>query len=160
MPYLIDGHNLIPKIPSLSLKHTDDEMQLVEMLQVFCQRKRKKVDVYFDRAPPGQAKVRSFGSVTAHFVREQISADLAIHHRLDNLGKQARNWTVVSSDRHVQLFARSARAKVLSSEQFAFLLFDALNKNPNRTDPAQSPLESDAEIAEWLTLFRNSSQDD
>ena len=36
MPYLIDGHNLIPKVAGLSLKAVDDEMQLIELLQEFC----------------------------------------------------------------------------------------------------------------------------
>ena len=36
MPYLIDGHNLIPKVRGLSLQSMDDEMELVELLQEFC----------------------------------------------------------------------------------------------------------------------------
>jgi predicted RNA-binding protein with PIN domain len=160
MPYLIDGHNLIPKIPTLSLSYIDDEIQLIEMLQVFCQRKQKKVEVYFDHAPPGQPKVRSYSSVIAHFIREQTTADSAIRYRLNLLGKQARNWTVVSSDHSVQLFARSARAKVLSSEEFASLLINVLHENPKPSKPDQPSPINDAEIAEWLTMFRKPSKDD
>jgi hypothetical protein len=43
MPYLIDGHNLIPKIPGMNLGDVDDETQLIEMLQEFCRRRRKQV---------------------------------------------------------------------------------------------------------------------
>ena len=67
MPYLIDGHNLIPKVPGLSLKAIDDEMQLVEKLQEFCRRRGKQVEVFFDKAPPGGRRVRVFGPVTARF---------------------------------------------------------------------------------------------
>ena len=35
MPYLIDGHNLIPKL-GLRLDSVDDEMELVAILQEFC----------------------------------------------------------------------------------------------------------------------------
>ena len=35
MPYLIDGHNLIPKL-GLRLDLPDDEMQLIGILQEFC----------------------------------------------------------------------------------------------------------------------------
>ena len=59
MPYIIDGHNLIPRIPDLSLQDIDDEMQLVEMLQDFCRISRKKVEVYFDNAPPGQLRCKN-----------------------------------------------------------------------------------------------------
>ena len=35
MPYLIDGHNLIPKL-GLRLESLDDEMELIAILQEFC----------------------------------------------------------------------------------------------------------------------------
>ena len=35
MSYLIDGHNLIPKIPGLTLRQMDDENELIEILQRF-----------------------------------------------------------------------------------------------------------------------------
>ena len=82
MPYIIDGHNLIPKIQGLSLQDIDDEMQLVEMLQDFCRSRGKKVEVYFDNAPPGQLKAQKFGHVTAFFVRAGITADMAIKQKL------------------------------------------------------------------------------
>jgi uncharacterized protein len=103
MPYLIDGHNLIPKVPGLNLSDIDDEMELVELLQVFCRRKRKTAEVYFDQAPPGFSGRRRFGQVTAYFVPQGHSADDAIRQRLKHLGKAARNWAVVSSDHQVQV---------------------------------------------------------
>src|SRR4026207_107874 len=98
MPYLIDGHNLIPKL-GLRLDSMDDEMELIPFLQEFCRRERKQVDVYFDGAPPAQAGTRKLGAVTAHFVRLGTTADDAIRTRLKTLGKSAKNWVVVSSDR-------------------------------------------------------------
>ena len=59
MPYLIDGHNLIPRIPGLSLKDLDDETALIQILQRFAARQGSRVDVFFDRAPPGQADSKS-----------------------------------------------------------------------------------------------------
>jgi hypothetical protein len=122
MPYLIDGHNLIPKIPGLALDEIDDELHLVELLQDFCRRTQKRVEVYFDNAPPGQPPARSFGNVLARFVRQGNSADRAIRNRLARLGREARNWIVVSSDHEVQAAGRAARAAVISSEDFASLL--------------------------------------
>ena len=65
MPYLIDGHNLIPKL-GLRLDACDDELALVTRLQEFCRLRRAQVEVYFDGAPPGQPASRKFGAVTAH----------------------------------------------------------------------------------------------
>src|SRR4030095_6718911 len=81
MPYLIDGHNLIPKL-GLRLDSPDDEMELIAILQEFSRLERRQVEVFFDGAPAGQARTRKLGSVTAHFVRLGTTADDAIRNRL------------------------------------------------------------------------------
>ncbi len=111
MPFLIDGHNLIPKIPGLNLQALDDEEQLIKLLQEYCRRQRKQVEVFFDNAPPGGVRARNFGLVIARFVRQGTTADQAIRERLTRLGRLARNWTVVSSDLTVQSWARAAQAR-------------------------------------------------
>jgi uncharacterized protein len=149
MPYLIDGHNLIPKL-GLRLDSIDDEMELISILQEFCRLERKQVDVFFDGAPASQDGTRKLGAVTAHFVRLGITADNAIRHRLKTLGKSVRNWTVVSSDRQVQADARAARAEALSSDSFAKMLKQARNSAPKTNDERKL---SPKEVEEWLKLF-------
>src|ERR1051325_11606537 len=97
MPYLSDGHNLIPKI-GLHLDSIDDEMELVAILQEFSKSGHKQVEVFFDGAPTSQAGTRKLGPITAHFVRLGTTADDAIRKRLKALGKSARNWAGVSSE--------------------------------------------------------------
>lgn len=154
MPYIIDGHNLIPKIPGLSLDVIDDEQKLIEMLQEFCRRRRKRVDVYFDNAPPGGMRVRKLGVVTARFVRSGQTADDAIRTRLKRMGRSARNWTVVSSDRRVQASAQAVKARVESSELFSEVLLQTLGWGPQERDKPQgeAPLSPD-EVESWLRLF-------
>jgi len=43
MPYLIDGHNLIPKIPGLRLDQLDDEQSLFALLDDYFKQIRKKL---------------------------------------------------------------------------------------------------------------------
>ncbi len=157
MPYLIDGHNLIPKLPGLSLSDVEDELELIERLQQFCRASRHKVEVYFDKAPPGQPSIRRYGSVVAHFVREGRTADQAIADRLRSMKKSAANWIVVSSDHEVQGEARSARAKVMPSEEFARLMEEALS-GPGPSVDADAKADrsmSDREVEEWLRLFNS-----
>jgi predicted RNA-binding protein with PIN domain len=153
MPYLIDGHNLIPKIPGLSLQAVDDEMQLVQKLQEFCQRRGKQAEVYFDNAPPGQDGKRRFGPVTAYFVRRGQTADAAIHLRLRRLGRAAPNWTVVSSDGYVQSTARAAGAQALSAETFAGMLREGGRPAGETGKSGENPMSPD-ELQEWLRLFK------
>jgi uncharacterized protein len=150
MPYLIDGHNLIPKL-GLSLDSIDDEMELISILQEFHRSSRKEVEVYFDGAPAPHAGTRKLGAITAHFVRLGTTADDAIRNRLKTLGKSARNWTVVSSDREVRAEAHAVRAEAISSDSFAATLKQARASAPKST--ADRKL-SDAELDEWMRLFQ------
>ncbi len=150
MPYIIDGHNLIPRV-GLRLDALDDEMELVEMLREFSRVKKKRVEVYFDGAPPGQNGTRKFGYVTAHFVRKGRTADDAIRARLQKMGNAARNWVVVSSDREVLFSAKSAHAGRISADEFAKQIeaakFVALN------DPGEDKALSAQEVEQWLDIF-------
>jgi uncharacterized protein len=151
MPHLIDGHNLIPKL-GLRLDSMDDEMELVAILQEFCRLERKRqVEVYFDGTPAPHAGTRKMGAVTAHFVPLGTTADSAIRNRVKKLGKSARNWTVVSSDRQVQADARAAQAEVLSSDAFAGILRQARNSAPK---PLEDRSLSKQEVEDWLEFFK------
>jgi len=154
MNYLIDGHNLIGKLPGLELSMLDDEQGLIELLNRFGQGSRHRLEVYFDGAPAWQAGVRSFGKVRAHFVSASSSADEAIRIQLARLGKSASNWVVVSSDRSVQAAAHEAHARALSAEDFANQI--QARKNPTageKETPKDQPL-SEAEVNEWLKVFK------
>ena len=150
MPYLIDGHNLIPKL-GLRLDSIDDEMELVAILQEFARLERRQVDVYFDGAPAGQAGTRKLGTVRAHFVPLGDTADNAIRARLKKMGRDAKNWIVVSSDRQVQIDARTTQAQVLTSDKFAGSLIKARN-SISKQDHGEHKL-TNSEIKEWLDLF-------
>ena len=149
MPYLIDGHNLVPKL-GLRLDSIDDEMELISILQEFCRLERRHVEVFFDGAPASQAGTRNLGAVTAHFVRLGTTADDAVRNRLKKLGKGAKNWTVVSSDRQVQANARSVHAEVMSSDAFAGMLKQARDSAPK---PNHDRKISPQEVDEWLKIF-------
>ncbi len=154
MNYIIDGHNLIAKIPGLSLSMPDDEERLVDLLNRFGQQSRHKLEVYFDGAPPGQAGVRNYGRVRAHFVLASQTADEAIRRRLVKLGKSAANWVVVTSDRDVQSAAREVHSRVLRGEDFSKLIQTTLQgRLANTYDAADQPL-SEEEVSEWLAIFK------
>jgi predicted RNA-binding protein with PIN domain len=150
MPYLIDGHNLIPKL-GLRLEDPDDEMELTRILQEFARIKRQPVEVYFDGAPPRGAGTRKIGTVKAHFIRRGQTADSAIRARVDAMGGAAKNWTVVSSDREVQGWVKSRRARCLSSEEFVNLVRTTLI--PSAHGHLEDKAPSAQEVEDWLRLF-------
>jgi predicted RNA-binding protein with PIN domain len=161
MATLIDGHNLIPHVNGLSLSALEDELQLIELLQKYCQVTHRVVEVYFDGAPAGQVGARRYGLVQAHFVRKGQTADRAIALRLQRLGKGAANWIVVSSDHQVQGEARASHATVCSSEDFAKQLWETQQKAKTATQASGMGGLSPDEVDEWLRLFemRNPKKD-
>lgn len=165
---LIDGHNLIPHVPGLSLRQVDDELRLVNLLQVYARVRRRAIEVFFDDAPPGQAGTRSYGTVQAHFSPLASTADAAIHARLDKLGKAAREVSVVTSDRQVQAEARRRGAAVLPAADFAGDLLAAQHepepapsgRRRAARKPAEPPGLSEDEVAAWMKLFTEKKKPD
>ncbi|MBE7433020.1 MAG: NYN domain-containing protein [Anaerolineales bacterium] len=151
MPYLIDGHNLIPKL-GLRLDEPDDELELVRLLQDFARITRHPVEVYFDGAPAGQAGMRKIGMIKAHFVRLGQTADTAIRKRLESMGKSARNWSVVSSDREVQAIVKANKAVTIRSEEFVDQLRASLSAG-QKSSQEETQL-SKQEVEEWLRIFK------
>ena len=80
MHYLIDGHNLIARVPGLSLADPDDEVKLLQLLKRWAAADtRRKVTVIFDKGlPGGEAKHLSGGGVRAIFAPDNRSADALI----------------------------------------------------------------------------------
>ncbi|HWQ45782.1 MAG TPA: NYN domain-containing protein, partial [Longilinea sp.] len=152
MWYLIDGHNLIPKL-GLRLDDPQDEMALVQLLQVVASRKRAKIDVYFDGAPPGQAGTRRIAGINAHFVPLGRTADDALAARLAKLGQQAKQYCLVSSDRRVQQEGHNRHAQVMSSEEFALVVRSA--QEVAQMDQRENGVESQEDIETWINLFNS-----
>lgn len=152
MSLLIDGHNLIGKLPGFRLSDENDEMRLIELLQMYCRVKQRDVTVFFDNAAPGYGGQKRYGRVTAVFVPRGKPADDAIIARLRQAGRKARNLTVVSSDGRILAQARSSQAKVVASEVFADELLDA-QRMALEAPSAGEKTVSQAEVEEWLKEF-------
>lgn len=152
MPYLIDGHNLIPKL-GLDLSSLDDETELIERLNEFCRISRRgQMEIYFDNARPGGHEKRKIGLVSVIFVLKPMIADEAIRLRLKHLKNDAKNWSVISSDHRVQTEARSAGAKVINSDEFANTVMETLRAGLPTGNTALKSLSA-RELDEWLALF-------
>ncbi len=151
MPFLVDGHNLVPHVPGLSLSAPDDELSLVELLRSFASRSQRRITVYFDRAAPGNVPQAARSLVTVRFVSLPDTADLAIERHLKRLGKEARNWIVVSSDGEVRHAAQAAGARSQTSQDFARRLLGGGGAPP--TDEKPNPPSGPNELKEWASLF-------
>ena len=153
MRYIIDGHNLIPRIAGLSLEELDDEARLIQILVKYCQKKRDRIIVFFDKAAPGHQGAFNHGAVNAFFVSERRKADDAIHDYLVAHRSEARNFIVVSSDRQVQRDARAFHAGILSTESFSEQLSARLLMTGQSVEDSKADPLTPEEVAEWEKLF-------
>jgi len=157
MPFLIDGHNLIPKL-GINLADENDERELVAILQNFARITRiTRIEIFFDRKAAHTNAPKITSSLKIHFVKSPKIADDAILDRLRTLRKDAKNWTVVSSDQYVQREAKSLGALVMSSDEFARMVRDGLANSPDPVSP-ETTLSED-EVDEWLERFRSGNKD-
>jgi uncharacterized protein len=148
MPYIIDGHNLIGKIPDISLSDIDDEVMLIKMLESYFKHTRKKAIVYFDHANPA-AKGQIFNSAFLQviFVRQPKTADQAIVEKLKSLRGNAPNYTVVSSDNWIITNASKAGATVISSDDFYKKIHLPHKKDENVGNQTENNVDY------WLKVF-------
>jgi hypothetical protein len=159
MHYLIDGHNLIGKLPGLSLDDPDDEAKLTQLLKRWCAADlRRKVTVIFDAGlPGGEARHLSGGGVKVVFAPNNRTADAVMIQRIEGI-KHPPDYTIISSDQAILAAARRRRFPVQRSEDFATAMLADRTFRENKTvvepsDRPEAPALNADELAEWLQLF-------
>ena len=150
MPVLIDGHNLIGKLPDISLADPDDEARLVTRLQAYAGRTGKRVTVVFDRGLPGGRSDHLSGArVKVVFAPTGRSADGVLRERI----RRSRNpggLIVVSSDREVIAAAERRGARAVRAEAFASDLEPPAGPVGGVKETGEPTPE---EVEEWLAEF-------
>jgi predicted RNA-binding protein with PIN domain len=152
MPYIIDGHNLIGRIPDISLSDIDDEVMLIKMLESHFKHIRKKAIVYFDHAnPAAKGQIFNTAFLQVIFVRQPKTADTAIIEKLKSLRGNALNYTVVSSDNWIITNASKVGATVISSDDFYKNIRLLHQKDKDAGD------QTEKNIDYWLKVFSSDS---
>jgi predicted RNA-binding protein with PIN domain len=151
VPILIDGHNLIGRLPSLSLQSSDDEEELVRLLQSYRARTGRAVTVVFDPgvayAPP---LARRYGGIEVVFVPHGSTADKAIVHRVQH-SRDPHGCLVVTSDHELAATVKHEGARVQSADDFAAELAAPGDDTPDWKDAPPSPQD----VAWWLSVFED-----
>jgi len=149
---VIDGHNLIPKIPGIQLSDPDDEEKLLEKVGEYCRLTRTRAELFFDGAPPGTNSQSRHGMVNVHRVKLGTTADDAIIRYLQKEGHNTRNILVVSSDHRVQAESKALKSNVVASERFAQLMMQILS-TPAVSESKRELPPSEEEVEEMLRLM-------
>lgn len=155
MSILIDGHNLIGRMPSLSLQDPHDEEKLVRLLVSYRARTGKSLAVVFD---PGQTpsvlERRRQGGIEIVFAPYGSSADTVIARRVRR-NRDPQSLRVVTSDRQLAHAVTQQGARVQSAEAFAK---DLSAQQDTPSEWKNAPPSSD-EVEAWLALFENRDEE-
>ncbi len=147
MPILIDGHNLIGRLPTVSLQDADDEEKLVRLLRSYQARTGKAITVVFDPGGPSALpRSRRFGAIEILFAPHSSSADAVIARRVRS-SPDPQGWLVITSDQGLAETVVQQGARVQSAEAFA------LELEPREPSDWKDAPPSPDEVEAWLGLF-------
>jgi predicted RNA-binding protein with PIN domain len=157
VPILIDGHNLIGRMSTLSLEDPDDEEKLVRILKSYRARTGKAITVVFDPGTPfSLGESRREGGVEVVFAPHGSTADAVITHRIVK-SRNPSGWLVVTSDLEVADQVARRGARVQRAEDLADELAAIGHGKADEADVHLAPDEVEA----WLSLFEeDDSRDD
>jgi len=151
MPIIVDGHNLIGKMASISLADPEDEVKLVAKLAGHLLKSRQKGIVVFDKGAEGNLAPRLTGpNLQVIFAPPEGCADTIIMDMIRS-DPNPKGLTIVSSDNEIRRCARSRRAKLISSDKFADQLES--RRARRRSKGKGSSASTDIDVEEWLDYF-------
>ncbi|MEM7034040.1 MAG: NYN domain-containing protein [Chloroflexota bacterium] len=160
MQLLIDGHNLIAKLPNIHLDEADDEEKLITLLRRYQARSRFKITVFFDSGHGFHlAKKISRVSITVHYARHGSSADNLIISHLRK-ARNPRQIRVITSDMAIQRVAYQVQAEIISATDFVPNLIPTPTPIPIRNDDPSTQEDitlSEDEVDAWLDLFEGNT---
>jgi hypothetical protein len=157
MHYLIDGHNLIARMPDIDLSDPDDEAQLMMRLrQWVAGNRRRRVTLYFDGGlPGGRAPHFSGGKVEVIFASYGEPADDLLIRKIRRV-QNPPEYTLVTSDAEIVGAATRRHMPVIDADTFAAQLehdVAARQTPPPTPDVDEAPLLSEEDVQMWLDLF-------
>ncbi len=163
MIYLIDGHNLIGKMPDIKLADPNDEEKLVRRLHNWAAGdKRRQIELFFDSGDFGGWHTPiTAPNIRVYYARQGQKADDLLIRALRVL-KNRQAYTLITSDNEILAAARKRRVGYVLSEEFAALMAaEAAERlapppEPEPTaDPGALPQPEirPEDVAEWLAYF-------
>jgi predicted RNA-binding protein with PIN domain len=151
MPILIDGHNLIGRMPALSLQDPDDEEKLIRLLTSYRARTDKALTVVFDPGPsPSLSERRKQGGIEIVFAPYGSSADMVIARRVRR-NQNPKSLRVVTSDQQLAHTVAQQGARIQTAEAFA----EELSAPQDTSSGWKNAPPSSDEVEAWLSLFEN-----
>lgn len=146
LTYLIDGNNLIGKIPSIfKLQNKDKQAsreKISHILDRYFHSKKSKVILFFDGFENGKINTSNLKIIYS----DKLSADNKIKTYISD-SKSTKNIVVITSDSNLAQFAKKCSSTIISSDSFAV---DLTKKSD---DDESYKLNANNDVEEYKKLF-------
>jgi predicted RNA-binding protein with PIN domain len=158
MPYIIDGNNVMGQTPGWHRDKPAARRGLLLDLAGFAKSQKARVTVVFDGAPSDPFPEGSaFQGVKILYAEKGSDADTRIQ-KLVESSANARELTVVTSDRHLAFLVHARGAKVIRSGDFRRKMRDA--RESASTPPEDGEKYETGDVPSWMRYFGALPEDD
>ncbi len=162
---IVDGYNLLHKLPDGGTRRSLEERRenMETRLLGFQRSSRQKVTVVYD-GNRAHGPSEETGALDRVFTASGTTADEWIIDYLKSLGRSARMFTVVTSDRLIRTHASALGASCLLSEEFVKTHLKGARKrtektaHPDHPDKFGSGALGDREVARWMKEFGSAEE--
>jgi len=148
MPLIIDGNNLLHRLPREARSRGEVRRQVLETVR----RQNLMVTLVFDGPPPtGSPEIEHLGRVTVRYSGGAVADEVILG--LLPAGR-AVDWVVVTDDRQLRERARQKGARVRSLAEWS-----GRKQAPKRRSRHEPKLSSN-EISDWEGYFSEGKKSD
>jgi predicted RNA-binding protein with PIN domain len=150
MPILLDGNNLLHRMPRAERSRSAVRTQVLEITR----HESMSVTVVFDGPPPAGAPAReSLGRVTVVYSGPRTADDLIVG--MIPTGSAAKQFSVVTDDRGLSIRVKDRGAKVRSLGEWR-----GRRKQKTPVRPRVESKLSNREVSKWEDFFSRGGKDD
>jgi predicted RNA-binding protein with PIN domain len=151
MPYLVDGNNLLGSWGG-PRPQDDRRDEVVRRVAAFCRARGARAVVVFDGHPlRPDLRAQEIGPVALRVPPPGEDADSVIRELLDR-AERPRELVVVTSDKALYSYAKTAGASVLRAHEWNALERTLLARQRGSGEPGEKP-EKENDVEGWLRRF-------
>jgi predicted RNA-binding protein with PIN domain len=149
MPVIIDGNNLLHRLPSDQQDRSSVRRQALDTVR----HEGVSLTVVFDGPPPpGSPEIEHLGRVSVRYSGKSSADDLIVS--LLPSSRRVAGWVVVTDDRALRDRIREYGAQVRTLKEWR----SRRPRTPRR--PAREPKLSSHEVDDWEAYFDSREDDD
>ena len=155
MPILIDGHNLLYAVKSITDGQIHGEIQLCNFLSDYLRQARQRGEIVFDgTGPRDKSGLSGTANLEISFSGAYTEADAIIESRIRE-STAPKRLTVVSNDHRLVKAAKARKAVAVTADDFWGQVFKKLTRKRREPEPQSKRIGiTEGETEFWLKFFK------